>query len=241
MDLQRKLNRVLNSASSLFIVPGFSETKMQDIAKGANLAVGTLYSMFKSKDDLLNFIFAATLNSDFINGIRSLPLKIDPENQLLIDTKAVYKAETKNMALILNQTDNDAAFEEMINYLFKTFNRYGAYFLILERNPQMNPQLLTLYRKYRKELYQNIATFLADLQVHNKIRRLKNPEYDSIIILIKYSGGLHIKDLIHSIVKIQIWTYCNFKPLLLTILSKALNHKKLSSTTPKNTTRVPMY
>ncbi|MCC9315518.1 helix-turn-helix domain-containing protein [Lactiplantibacillus plantarum] len=187
MDLQRKLNRVLNSASSLFIVPGFSETKMQDIAKGANLAVGTLYSMFKSKDDLLNFIFAATLNSDFINGIRSLPLKIDPENQLLIDTKAVYKAvykaETKNMALILNQTDNDAAFEEMINYLFKTFNRYGAYFLILERNPQMNPQLLTLYRKYRKELYQNIATFLADLQVHNKIRRLKNPEYDSIIII----------------------------------------------------------
>lgn len=93
MDLQRKLNRVLNSASSLFIVPGFSETKMQDIAKGANLAVGTLYSMFKSKDDLLNFIFAATLNSDFINGIRSLPLKIDPENQLLIDTKAVYWIE----------------------------------------------------------------------------------------------------------------------------------------------------
>ncbi|RDG26436.1 hypothetical protein DQM20_11455 [Lactiplantibacillus plantarum] len=49
MELQRKLNRVLNSASSLFIVPGFSETKMQDIAKGANLAVGTLYSMADCK------------------------------------------------------------------------------------------------------------------------------------------------------------------------------------------------
>ncbi len=183
MNLQIKLNRVINCASSLFIVPGFSETKMQNIAKEANLAVGTLYSMFESKDDLLNAVFAATLNPDFVNSIKNLPLKINPENQLLIETKAVYRAETENMAQILSQTGNDSGFEEMIKYLFKTFNRYGAYFLILERNPQMNPQLLTLYRKYRKELYQNIATFLEDLQTHNKIRRLKNPEYDSIIII----------------------------------------------------------
>ncbi len=45
--------RIFSAAVDLFNEKGFSNTSMQDIADNANLAVGTLYNYFPSKNDLL--------------------------------------------------------------------------------------------------------------------------------------------------------------------------------------------
>ena len=49
--------RILGAARHLFDRKGYADTGMEDIARRANLAVGTLYNYFPSKDDLLLAIF----------------------------------------------------------------------------------------------------------------------------------------------------------------------------------------
>ena len=46
-------DRIFSAAVELFNKQGFTNTSMQDIADQANLAVGTLYNYFPSKNDLL--------------------------------------------------------------------------------------------------------------------------------------------------------------------------------------------
>jgi AcrR family transcriptional regulator len=50
---QDREQRILGAARHLFDRKGYAGTAMEDIARRANLAVGTLYNYFPSKDDLL--------------------------------------------------------------------------------------------------------------------------------------------------------------------------------------------
>lgn len=50
---QRRRDRIVEAAVEAFNRKGFSATTMQEIAKVADLAVGTLYNYFPSKNDLL--------------------------------------------------------------------------------------------------------------------------------------------------------------------------------------------
>jgi len=183
MLLQEKLNRVLTSATSLFIVPGFADTKMIDIAKDANLAVGTLYSLFKGKDDLLEFVFFATLDPKISANVTALPIHTDAETTLIPKTKQVYQREAQTLNRIMANTADQHQFESLLSYLSTTFNHYGTYFLILERNPKMNPELVTLYKHYRQHLYEQITALLTTLMSNHQIRLLKHPGNDAMIII----------------------------------------------------------
>ena len=50
---QERERRILAAARNLFDRKGYAGTAMEDIARRAGLAVGTLYNYFPSKDDLL--------------------------------------------------------------------------------------------------------------------------------------------------------------------------------------------
>jgi len=54
---QERQRRILDAARRLFDRRGYGDTAMEDIARRAGLAVGTLYNYFSSKDDLLIAIF----------------------------------------------------------------------------------------------------------------------------------------------------------------------------------------
>ena len=54
---QDREQRILAAARHLFDRKGYAGTAMEDIARRASLAVGTLYNYFPSKDDLLLAIF----------------------------------------------------------------------------------------------------------------------------------------------------------------------------------------
>lgn len=50
--------KIRNAAVQVISEKGFYNTRMLDIAEEAELAVGTLYNYFKSKDEILEYIFA---------------------------------------------------------------------------------------------------------------------------------------------------------------------------------------
>lgn len=63
-NLTKKQQRVLIASLELFSELGFENTKTNDIAKRANVSEGTVYSYFKTKEEILNAII-----SEFIDKI----------------------------------------------------------------------------------------------------------------------------------------------------------------------------
>lgn len=63
-NLTKKQQRVLIASLELFSELGFENTKTNDIAKSADVSEGTVYSYFKTKEEILNVII-----SEFIDKI----------------------------------------------------------------------------------------------------------------------------------------------------------------------------
>jgi AcrR family transcriptional regulator len=82
---------ILDSAREVFFEKGFRSTTMEDIAHGCDLAKGTIYLYFKSKEDLYISLVVEGLNllRDDLNSIRDLPLDAD---RLLGEILRVYFA-----------------------------------------------------------------------------------------------------------------------------------------------------
>ncbi|MCT4457713.1 TetR/AcrR family transcriptional regulator [Lactiplantibacillus paraplantarum] len=181
--IENKQQAILASATRLFIEPGYSETRMQMIAAEANIAVGTLYKFFKSKPDLLNFVFTATISGTETFTNQSELFKPTSKAELLNRTTTLYQNEQKKLTTILVKTHTAGSFTQLLTYLFTTFDRYGAYFLILERNQDLYPTLLDLYKKYRQALYENTTRYLTTMSDNGLISALIQPKYDAAMII----------------------------------------------------------
>lgn len=77
--------RIFSAAVQLLKKEGFSKTSMNDIAARANLAVGTLYNYFASKNDLILAIFDHE-NENFIKKITN---KIEKNLKSEMDAKEI--------------------------------------------------------------------------------------------------------------------------------------------------------
>lgn len=72
-----KRRRILSSALDCFEKKGFAVTRMDDIARGAGVAKGTVYSYFKGKEELLHALV------EELGGVmhRNLENVMSPENE----------------------------------------------------------------------------------------------------------------------------------------------------------------
>ncbi|MEE9554128.1 MAG: TetR/AcrR family transcriptional regulator [candidate division Zixibacteria bacterium] len=57
VDREQKKDMILKAAMRLFARKGIAETKMEEVAKEAKIAKGTIYEYFKSREELLNLAF----------------------------------------------------------------------------------------------------------------------------------------------------------------------------------------
>ncbi|MEO0245016.1 MAG: TetR/AcrR family transcriptional regulator, partial [candidate division WOR-3 bacterium] len=65
---------ILKKAEQIFFENGYYKTKIDDIAKSAKVAKGTIYLYFKSKEDLFISIIEKNLG-DFYNKIKEVSEK----------------------------------------------------------------------------------------------------------------------------------------------------------------------
>lgn len=59
-ERERRYRTILQTAERLFCENGYSNTKIQDIAQAAEVAVGTVYFYFRNKEDLLLHLIDST-------------------------------------------------------------------------------------------------------------------------------------------------------------------------------------
>ena len=57
IDREKKKDRILLAAMRLYARRGIADTKMEDVAKAAGVAKGTVYEYFKNRDELLHLSF----------------------------------------------------------------------------------------------------------------------------------------------------------------------------------------
>ncbi|KRK63660.1 hypothetical protein FC72_GL001264 [Companilactobacillus tucceti DSM 20183] len=180
MKTDTKLKNIFENACTLFINSGYNETKMKDIAQLSNISVGSLYDLFDSKRALIDFIFLANLDKNYLTSSHDFPLHEVPTNHLIKMTESTYETYTERLNANLLSTNDSYSMESLILDLFDIFKIYGRYFLILEKNPTIDHNLLNLYEKYRKTLYKNIAIYLNK---KSTFRKTENSTYDSMLIV----------------------------------------------------------
>ena len=77
-----KRRQILEAAVCVFARTGFHKSRVSDVAKAAEVADGTIYLYFKSKDDILISIFEETMG-EMIEGVQTAMAEHeDPLDQL---------------------------------------------------------------------------------------------------------------------------------------------------------------
>ncbi len=94
---------IFAAAEGLFANKGFELTTMDDIAKASEFAKGTLYTFFKSKDDLFLALISAKLNAmcAALKAVIASPLKTHEKLKELVAMQLKFFAEDRQFLSIL--------------------------------------------------------------------------------------------------------------------------------------------
>lgn len=92
VDKEAKKEEILSAAAAVFAEKGFSNTKMEDISKRAEIGKGTLYEYFRSKDDLFFALYQNLLNSFHTRIYSSLSPEQTPTEALTAMISATLRA-----------------------------------------------------------------------------------------------------------------------------------------------------
>jgi TetR/AcrR family transcriptional regulator, fatty acid metabolism regulator protein len=77
-----KRDRILQAATRIFARKGFFGAQVADVAREAEVAAGTVYLYFRSKEDVLISLFERTMASAIEDGRGAIRRLDDPEAQL---------------------------------------------------------------------------------------------------------------------------------------------------------------
>lgn len=81
-DKSDKYERILRAATKVFATRGFFTAQVADVARAADVAAGTVYLYFRSKDDLLIAIFERTMTEAIAEGRAALDGVASPLERL---------------------------------------------------------------------------------------------------------------------------------------------------------------
>ena len=150
-DRQLRKSDILTAAERIFALKGFHDATIQDIAKEAQYATGTVYLYFKDKDSLY-----LSLVDDKMEGLLSI---------IKEEVRKVHDAEDK-LRVFINET---LAFFEKNQYFFRIF--------FSERS---KPQVVKDAKFYKSSVILRHREFVVSLiktgQEQNVIRNDFNPK-----------------------------------------------------------------
>ena len=128
-----KRQLILRAATRVFARNGYFNSKVADIARAANVADGTVYLYFKSKDEILHSIFDQNMAEAIAAGRRLISDLNDPREQLRRiarlhlerlgadrDLAVVFQVELRGSTKFMEEF-SAAGFAEYLDLLRKCF------------------------------------------------------------------------------------------------------------------------
>jgi TetR/AcrR family fatty acid metabolism transcriptional regulator len=146
-----KREAILRAATRVFARNGYFNSKVADIARAANVADGTVYLYFKSKEEILHSIFDQSMAEAISSGRKLIEKISDPKEKLRRiamlhlerlgadrDLAIVFQVELRGSTKFMQQF-SAAGFAEYLGLLRKTFEegqRSGVF------RKDLNPKLV---------------------------------------------------------------------------------------------------
>ncbi len=127
---------ILDVAKKVIEERGFSSTRMDDIAQRANVAKGTLYLYFKSKDDL----FLRLMDREYSKVLSGLMRVIEKEDDVITKIDAVIEG-------FLRYMEENRSFFLNIMFEAPSIKRETMKGKMLEKNRLINEGLSRLIKK----------------------------------------------------------------------------------------------
>lgn len=155
-DIQEK-------AIKLFKKYGTLKTSVNDIVKECNIAKGTFYNYFQSKDDLINSIFEEYLN-EFINNVIS---KIQYRAEINYFTESIIDFFDKNK-LFLSELRINMVSNKKLKYTENTI-MFFSNFIIKYINKKYDYRI-TQYDEYAKIIFFSILELVHKYSIEKQIK-----------------------------------------------------------------------
>jgi AcrR family transcriptional regulator len=105
---RRHRERVFKSALELFESKGFSATTMKEISEKAELAVGTLYNYFPSKNALLLGIFEKKMEEIRMGNMRSVAAIFRKESNPRVIVETIFRMAMDSFFILSKRNWNEA-------------------------------------------------------------------------------------------------------------------------------------
>ena len=106
MSKNRK-QELLEIAYKMFITKGYDNTSVDEIIKEADIAKGTFYYYFDSKDEVLDLVINDMIDKEIIVASKYIEMQIPIEQKLIgIITSLRPSIDEKNIAIALNDNTN---------------------------------------------------------------------------------------------------------------------------------------
>ena len=106
MSKNRK-QELLEIAYKMFITKGYDNTSVDEIIKEADIAKGTFYYYFDSKDEVLDLVINDMIDKEIIVASKYIEMQIPIEQKLIgIITSLRPSIDEKNIAIALNDDTN---------------------------------------------------------------------------------------------------------------------------------------
>lgn len=170
-----KLLKIYSEAGRLFNQKGYANTKMAEIAKASEIAVGTMYSAFTGKDAVLSFVIYATLDKNYFSSEITFPIKpIESPKLISLLTKVIDNV----FGSVLNITDSEGNickdFMKLMDELFDLFADYLLAFDNIEKNEGILEELSEIYWPQKLAYFEKLGAYLRLYMENGQVRKLTN-------------------------------------------------------------------
>ncbi len=155
-----RLKRVCNAANRLFNKKGYPDTKMAEIAKESEVAVGTLYSMFTGKEAVLSFTVLCAFDKDCLSREIALPIRTIDTSILKEHLQRVL-GEIKSILQITDENGNICKdFMTLVGELYDAFVEYMITLDNIEKNQKVLEELSNIYLPEKQRFWGEVGRFL---------------------------------------------------------------------------------
>jgi AcrR family transcriptional regulator len=190
-----RLYDIVDAAGRLFVLRGYQQTQISDIAKAAGIATGSTYNLFVSKKAIFQFVLASIFDESTFYKEKIFPIAEMDTLELEKQITARFESSMEEIFKQPSGEDEEApSFRDVLSKAFDFISKYGTGLLIFERNTSGWQDLCDVYFQRRRTFIKAFENCVDRYIQKGEIRRLDQPEHHTRLIIETLSWwGMHVK------------------------------------------------
>ncbi|WP_427340299.1 TetR/AcrR family transcriptional regulator [Caloranaerobacter sp. DY30410] len=168
VDYEKKKKEIVEKAISVFIMKGYYNTNLSEIASRCGMGRTTLYQYFSNKEEIFHYVIKSivdTIKSDIRKTLEKKDSSFIDKLKEIIEKLVLYHSNTKNMYLLVD------------------------FWLILERE---NSEILEKVREHALELRNTFRNILHEAIESKEIKNVDKDTMSKVLYGLVESSLFHI-------------------------------------------------